>query len=95
MRISEEKKAALSAAVCVFLAGLFLAAAGGFLDANPYNSYALQAARWLEGHLDLAENYAHLEIASYGGRYFISFPPFSEVMLSQSSVNICTVSPWR
>lgn len=49
---------------------------------NPYNSYVLQAQRWLGGHLDLGMNYAHLEIAEYGGRYFISFPPFpSYVML--------------
>lgn len=50
--------------------------------ANPYNSYSLQASRWLSGHLDLGKNYSHLEIAEYNGRFFISFPPFpSFVML--------------
>lgn len=49
---------------------------------NHYNSYTLQACRWLQGHLDLGQNYSHLEIARYGGKYFISFPPFpSYVML--------------
>lgn len=49
---------------------------------NPYNSYVLQAQRWLSGHLDLGQSYSHLEIAEYGGKYFISFPPFpSYVML--------------
>lgn len=49
---------------------------------NDYNSYSLQAARWLQGHLDLGTNYSHLEIAEYQGKFFVSFPPFpSYVML--------------
>lgn len=49
---------------------------------NHYNSYSLQAARWLQGHLDLGSNYSHLEIAEYQGKFFVSFPPFpSYVML--------------
>lgn len=49
---------------------------------NPYNSYVLQAQRWLCGHLDLGQSYPYLEIVEYGGEYFISFPPFlSYVML--------------
>ncbi len=49
---------------------------------NHYNSYTLQACRWLQGHLDLGQNYSHLEIAEFGGKYFVSFPPFpSYVML--------------
>lgn len=49
---------------------------------NHYNSYTLQACRWLTGHLDLGQNYSHLEIAEFGGKFFISFPPFpSYVML--------------
>ena len=49
---------------------------------NDYNSYSLQAARWLSGHLDLGTNYSHLEIAEYQGKFFVSFPPFpSYVML--------------
>ncbi len=49
---------------------------------NFYNSYTLQACRWLGGHLDLGQNYSHLEIAEYQGKFFVSFPPFpSYVML--------------
>lgn len=49
---------------------------------NPYNSYTLQALAWLNGRLDLGRDYSHLEIAYYGGKYFVSFPPFpSYVML--------------
>lgn len=47
-----------------------------------YNSYVLQADAWLHGRLDLGQNYSYLEIASYQGKYYISFPPFpSYVML--------------
>ena len=48
---------------------------------NPYNSYALQARAWLSGHMDLGQNYSHLEIAEFGGKYFISFPPFPSVVM--------------
>ncbi len=50
--------------------------------AQPYNSYILQAQSWLQGRLDLGQNYNHLEIAIFDGKYYISFPPFpSYVML--------------
>lgn len=49
---------------------------------QPYNSYILQAQSWLNGRLDLGQNYSHLEIAVFNGKYYISFPPFpSFVML--------------
>lgn len=50
--------------------------------AQPYNSYILQAQSWLKGRLDLGQDYSHLEIAVFNGKYYISFPPFpSYVML--------------
>lgn len=53
-----------------------------FFEAQPYNSYILQAQSWLEGRLDLGKNYEYLELAIYGGKYFVSFPPFpSYIML--------------
>ena len=49
---------------------------------QPYNSYILQVQSWLEGRLDLGQNYPHLELAIFDGKYFVSFPPFpSYVML--------------
>lgn len=49
---------------------------------NGYNSYTLQACSWLEGRLDLGQDYPWLELAIYDGKYFVSFPPFpSYVML--------------
>ncbi|MCD8180462.1 MAG: hypothetical protein LUF26_03160 [Firmicutes bacterium] len=47
-----------------------------------YNSYILQAQSWLEGRLDLGQNYSYLELAIFNGKYYVSFPPFpSYVML--------------
>jgi len=81
-QIKKLPKAEASAAVCVLVIGILLQGFTGLLGTeNPYNSYALQAARWLGGHLDLGQNYAHLEIATFEGRYFISFPPFPSVVL--------------
>lgn len=48
---------------------------------NPYNSYALQAEAWLEGRLDLGQDYTWLELAIYEGKYFVSFPPFPSYVL--------------
>lgn len=48
---------------------------------STYDSYVLQAQRWLSGHLDLGQNYSYLEIAEYGGRYYVSFPPIPSVLL--------------
>lgn len=49
---------------------------------NPYNSYTLQSLAWLEGRLDLGRNYEYLELAQFGGNYYVSFPPFpSYIML--------------
>lgn len=41
-----------------------------------YNSYTLQAKAWLEGRLDLGQNYEYLELAIFNGKYYVSFPPF-------------------
>ena len=48
---------------------------------NAFNSYSIQAYRWLQGHLDLAYNYRHLEIALFDNRYWISFPPLPSVIM--------------
>jgi hypothetical protein len=40
-----------------------------------YDSYTLQALAWRSGHLNLSQNYSWLEIATYKGQYFLSFPP--------------------
>lgn len=50
-------------------------------QSSPYSSYVLQAQRWIQGHLDLGQNYPHLELAVFGGKYFVSFPPIPSVLL--------------
>ncbi len=72
--------------ICIAVFGVFFAIwtfTGKWpLIHQPYNSYILQAQSWLSGRLDLPQNYSHLEIALFEGKYFISFPPFpSYVML--------------
>ena len=45
-------------------------------SSNSYNSYLLQTLSWLEGRLDLGQNYEWLELAIFEGKFFVSFPPF-------------------
>ncbi len=57
-----------------------------FTDKTPwmhtvYCSYALQAKRWLSGHLDLGQDYPWLELAIYQGRYYVSFPPLPTLLV--------------
>ncbi|MCL2617722.1 MAG: hypothetical protein FWD98_01585 [Defluviitaleaceae bacterium] len=53
----------------------------GILAHNWYNSYSLQAYSWLQGRLDIPEDRPWLEIAFFGGRNYISFPPFPSMVL--------------
>ena len=48
---------------------------------TPYCSYALQAQRWMEGHLDLGQDYPWLELAIYDGKYYVSFPPLPTLIV--------------
>ena len=50
-------------------------------DDNPYRSYTLQACSWLEGRLDLGQDYPWLELAIVDGKYYVSFPPFPSMVL--------------
>ena len=65
--------------LCVY--ALFWVLTGRSPLFSTYDSYVLQAVRWLSGHLDLGQNYDYLEIAKYAGRYFVSFPPIPSVLL--------------
>ncbi len=91
----QKKNYGMVAVFCtVFLAGIVLQSFCGMLGTeNPYNTYALQASRWLEGHLDLGQNYSHLEIATYGGKFYASFPPFPSVFLLPFTLLFGTHTP--
>jgi len=73
----------LAAVLLVLCAhGVFILFSGkGILSENPYNSYTLQACAWLQGSLDLGENFPWLELAVHGGKYYVSFPPFPSYVL--------------
>lgn len=73
------------------LAVALLAAAGAHLvfallsgkwlfQENPYNSYLLQVQSWLQGRLDVDQR-PWLELAWYGGKWYVSFPPFPSYLL--------------
>lgn len=68
---------------CVLMVHFVIAAMTGKWpwQGNDYKSYALQAVSWLEGRLDLGQNYEWLELAIYQGKYFVSFPPFPSYVL--------------
>jgi hypothetical protein len=68
----------LAAAALLYL---LMASALGLplLAHSAHDSYTLQAMLWRDGHVSLAEDLDWLELARYGGRYYISFPPFPSV----------------
>ncbi len=84
--MTERKKAALAALVgLAFVAFCYLALCRALdldiLAHSPYDSYSLQAMLWREGRVSLTENRAWLELAVYGGEYYISFPPFPTLVM--------------
>lgn len=72
----------LTICVVILLHALFIVLSGkGLFEANPYNTYTLQAQAWLSGRLDLGQDYPWLELAVYHQKYFVSFPPFPSYLL--------------
>lgn len=87
----------LSAALCVLAAMLVIASFTGLwpTDANPYNTYAIQADAWLHGHLDIVDGaqYTWLELAIKDGKYYVSFPPFPSFVLLPFAAALGTHTP--
>lgn len=54
---------------------------GTLLSHNAYDSYSLQALSWLHGSMSIDPAYTWLELASYDGQLFVSFPPVPSVFL--------------
>lgn len=72
----------LSVCIVLMLHMLFMLQTGkGPFELNSYNSYARQAEAWLQGRLDLGENISWLELAEYGGKFYVSFPVFPSYVL--------------
>lgn len=85
----------LTVALCIIAVYMVLWSFTGMWPwtSNPYNSYSLQSSRWLSGHLDLGKNYSHLEIAEYGGKFFVSFPPFPSFIMLPFTMIFGTKTP--
>lgn len=69
------------ASIALFMCLLAMFTGKGLFDLNPYNTYALQAASWRQGRLDLGKDYPWLELAIHNGKYYCSFPPFPSFVL--------------
>lgn len=50
------------------------------LSHSNYDSYTRQAAAWWRGKAYLPDNVTWLELAEFGGRYYVSFPPFPSII---------------
>ncbi|MDO4492942.1 MAG: hypothetical protein Q4C53_03535 [Clostridia bacterium] len=74
----------------VFLHDLF---GGTFLASSAYNSYTLQANAWLNGRLDIGMDIPWLELAVYGGRYYVSFPPVPTLIVLPFAVAFGEATP--
>ena len=64
--------------VCVYMI-LYRVLDQGVFSHSDYDSYTRQAVAWWQGSASLPGNISWLEIAEFGGRYYISFPPFPSV----------------
>ena len=66
----------LDTIACVLVIAAVCMAFTGFWpnQDNPYKSYSLQAMAWLNGRLDLGQDYPWLELAVFQERYYVSFP---------------------
>ena len=70
---------ALTAAIALAIMLVMCLAGGIEIAGYPYPTYLLQAQSWLAGRMDLAQNHEYLELAIYGGKYYVSFPPVPSV----------------
>ena len=62
------------------------------LGSSAYNTYTLQALAWRDGHT-WVENRLHLELAIFGGQYYVSFPPVPSVILWPLTVLFGEMTP--
>jgi len=65
--------------LCAYIV-LYGATGQELMSHSVYDAYTRQAVSWWAGRADLPENISWLEIAEFGGRYYVSFPPFPSVV---------------
>ena len=84
---SRRRRLVIAAAIFVVATGIFFACAppSRVLRHTPYNHYALLAESWLEGRLDLGgappPYSGNNDFAAFGGKWYVSFPPFPALLL--------------
>ena len=81
-----EETRVLLAMLAVLGMGYFLLSdlmGGTLFQHQQWDSYTLQALNWLQGrtYIPDGEKYQWLELAIYGGRYYVSFPPLPSVVM--------------
>ncbi len=81
-----EETRVLLALLAVLGLGYFLLSdlmGGTLFQHQEWDSYTLQAWNWLRGrtYIPDGEKYTWLELAVYGGRYYVSFPPLPSVAI--------------
>ncbi|MEA4969546.1 MAG: hypothetical protein VB051_03340 [Candidatus Pelethousia sp.] len=54
---------------------------GTFWAHSQWDSYTLQAMAWRRGAFGLGQDYPWLELAVYGGDWFVSFPPLPSLIM--------------
>ncbi len=82
--LNARRGAALAAALLAWMAVLaLLSRLCGYdpFGTSAYNTYTLQALSWREGRTWLSQDYPHLELAIFEGRYYVSFPPVPSLPL--------------
>jgi hypothetical protein len=64
----------------ILYAVLYKVIGQGLFSHSDYDSYTRQAAAWWSANANLPQDVSWLEIATYNGQYFVSFPPFPGVI---------------
>jgi hypothetical protein len=86
-RDTRSRRVLVALALYLVCGGVFAVVAGGarLSEHTAYNHYALLADAWLHGRQDLPAGAPHYtgnnDFASFGGKTYISFPPFPAVLM--------------
>src|SRR6476646_9597588 len=81
------RRLSIALGIYVIVVGINFAVVPRFriVEHTSFNHFALLAESWLKGRLDLGggpPSYAqNNDFASYGGKWFVAFPPFPAVLL--------------
>lgn len=72
--------ASLLLIVCIYIY-LYNSLGRNIFYHSNWDSYTIQAQAWITGTASLKENYSWLELATFKGRIFVSFPPVPSLVM--------------